>query len=95
MASLSWRAKGFSLATRIRDLSRHPIIIDLQSAYFRVAGTKYRSARLWLNLRVWLLSGLVPIALGHYLLSLAFGLFDLQYGLFDLQSADFLCFFIR
>ena len=36
---------------RHRDLSRLPYTYDLQSAYFRAAGTEYRSARLRLHLR--------------------------------------------
>ena len=43
--------KVFARLHRHRDLSRLPYTYDLQSAYFRVASTEYRSARLRLNLR--------------------------------------------
>ena len=34
-----------------RDLSRRPVFLICNRRMFRVAGTKYRSARLWLYLR--------------------------------------------
>ena len=55
-----------------RDLSRHSFILTCSR---RISAWQVRSTD---PRGFGLLSGLVPIALGHFLLSLAFGLFDLR-----------------
>ena len=60
-----------------RDSVPGPLYFDLQSAIFP-RGRYEDALASSTEPRSFCLSGLVPIALGHFLLSLAFGLFDLR-----------------